>query len=229
MSVLVPESAQPLTYYFRVCDYQGDDGGSDAPYAIYANYRELTAAKSDLPNDALRDLPDTKYCSEAAEIDETSSIIIQQSSVQETEYKVNTSLLDFHGSAPPAWISINPDTPAVNPDPTAVGPFDITDGYEDFWVGDGWATHSPIFYVSVGDFDYIDTPPDDDWGYDVPYYFKLTLVYHSGVISALATSHRNKARGMSLGTEETASCPSCPCSQHLRPLRQPTVFPEALQ
>ncbi len=271
MSVLVPESTQPLTYYFRVCDYQGDDGDSDTPYAIYANYRELIATKADLPNDALRDLPDTQYYCEAAEIDETSSIILQQSSVQETDYKVNNSLLDFHGATPPAWITIDPntpeagqttikfpwiagyvdyqgdkdffqvdlgplsagdaawyydikmqmhvgapgseveyvwefyrdsnqdqvlvgrpssascifasngDTPAVNPDPTAVGPFDITDGYEDFWVGDGWASHSPIFYVSVGDFDYIDAPPDDDWGYDVPYYFKLTLVYHSGV------------------------------------------------
>jgi hypothetical protein len=270
MSVLVPESTQPLTYYFRVCDYQGDDGDSDVPYVIYANYRELIATKSDLPYDALRDLPDTKYYSEVGEIDETTSITLQQSSVQETEYKVNTSLFNFHGPNPPAWITMNADTPAAgqttiefpwiagyvdyqgdkdffqidlsplsgtdtawyydmkvemhvgapgsdveyvwefyrdsnqdqilvgrpssascifasngdtpatSPNPTALAPFDISDGFQGFWVGDGWASHSPLFYVSIGDFDYVNDPPDDDWGYDVPYYFRLTLVYHSG-------------------------------------------------
>jgi hypothetical protein len=240
------------------------------PYVIYANYRELIAAKSDLPYDALRDLPDTKYYSEIGEIDETTSITLQQSSVQETGHKVNTSLFNFHGPNPPDWITVNADTPAAgqttiefpwiagyvdyqgdkdffqidlgplsgtdtawyydikvemhvgtpgsdveyvwefyrdsnqdrilvgrpssascifasngdtpatSPNPTAVAPFDIADGFQDFWVGDGWASHSPIFYVSIGDFNYVNDPPDDDWGYDVPYYFRLTLVYHSG-------------------------------------------------
>ena len=270
MSVLVPESSQPLTYYFRVCDYQGDDGDSDVPYTIFANYFDLIAAKSDLPADALRDLPDTKYYSEGEEMDETTTITLQQSSVQETQHKVNTSLLDFHGLNPPDWITItaetpgpdqatiqfpwvagyvdyqgdkdffqvdlgplsaadtawyydvkmemhvgspgsdveyvwefyrdsnqdqilvgrpssascifasNGDTPTTSPNPIAVAPFDVADGYEGFWIGDGWASHSPLFYISIGDFNYVDDAPDDDWGYDVPYYFRLTLIYHSG-------------------------------------------------
>jgi hypothetical protein len=29
--------------------------------------------------------------------------------------------------------------------------------------------------VSIGDFNYVNDPPDDDCGYDVPYYFRLTI------------------------------------------------------
>jgi len=47
-----------------------------------------------------------------------------------------------------------------------------------FWVGDGWAGH---FYLCVTDFNNVSGDfPDDDWGYDAPYYFKLRLVYHPG-------------------------------------------------
>ena len=54
---------------------------------------------------------------------------------------------------------------------------------DDFWVGDLW--QNDRFYVSLSDFNYtrIDTDqfnpfPDDDWGYDAPYYFRVKLTFH---------------------------------------------------
>lgn len=50
---------------------------------------------------------------------------------------------------------------------------------ETFWVGDAWEGK---FYLSVSDFQFAEAAePDDDWGYDAPYYFRLRLVYHPGV------------------------------------------------
>jgi len=50
---------------------------------------------------------------------------------------------------------------------------------QQFWVGHEWA--GP-FYLCITDFNNVTgNLPDDDWGYDAPYYFKLGLVYHPGV------------------------------------------------
>ena len=57
---------------------------------------------------------------------------------------------------------------------------------DDLWVGDGW---SGMYYFAVSDFNYVSLPgtfepnprPDDDWGYNPAYYFKVTLVYHPGL------------------------------------------------
>ena len=69
-------------------------------------------------------------------------------------------------------------------------------GSDEFYVGDRWTTTTPRYYtvyIGMSDFDYVnlptsnpDTPmpnpaPDNDWGYDAPYYFKVTLTYHPGV------------------------------------------------
>lgn len=59
---------------------------------------------------------------------------------------------------------------------------------ESFWLNQEWEGH---FFFSVSDFNLIaakdaagNAVPDDDWGYDQPYYFRMTLVYHSGVENA---------------------------------------------
>ncbi len=69
-------------------------------------------------------------------------------------------------------------------------------GTEEFYVGDRWTTVNPrdyTVYIGISDFDYINLPnsnaddpvsnpiPDNDWGYDAPYYYKVTLTYHPGV------------------------------------------------
>lgn len=76
--------------------------------------------------------------------------------------------------------------------------FDLTtpSGTETFYVGDRWTTENPrdySVYIGMSDFDYRNLPtsnpddpvanpdPDNDWGYDAPYYFKVVLTYHPGV------------------------------------------------
>jgi hypothetical protein len=50
---------------------------------------------------------------------------------------------------------------------------------QQFWVGNEWAGN---FYLCITDFNNVTGDlPDDDWGYDAPYYFKLRLVYHPGM------------------------------------------------
>ncbi|ETR73908.1 MAG: hypothetical protein OMM_00601 [Candidatus Magnetoglobus multicellularis str. Araruama] len=50
-----------------------------------------------------------------------------------------------------------------------------------FWVNNRWAGQ---FYLCITDFNNTTGDlPDDDWGYDAPYYFKLRLVYHPGEVS----------------------------------------------
>lgn len=64
----------------------------------------------------------------------------------------------------------------------------LTDSSEvNFWVGRLWAQESAKFYFGMQDFNYLKLPagglnplPDDDWGYNTPYYFKIILRYHPG-------------------------------------------------
>jgi len=53
------------------------------------------------------------------------------------------------------------------------------DGDAPFWANQDW---QGAFYFSMSDFNYVASMlPDDDWAYDLPYYFQVTLVYHAGV------------------------------------------------
>ena len=59
------------------------------------------------------------------------------------------------------------------------------DGGETFWIGSEWGQNAK-FYLGISDFNYLRLPgteaknpdPDDDWGYDAPYYITLRLTYH---------------------------------------------------
>ncbi len=56
---------------------------------------------------------------------------------------------------------------------------------ETFWIGSAWGEDA-TFYLGISDFNYLRLPDtgennllaDNDWGYDVPYYFTITLTYH---------------------------------------------------
>ena len=58
---------------------------------------------------------------------------------------------------------------------------------EPFWIGSQWGENAK-FYIGVSDFNYLRLPetntanlePDNDWSYDAPYYFTITLTYHPG-------------------------------------------------
>jgi hypothetical protein len=73
--------------------------------------------------------------------------------------------------------------------PQTIEPIDkITPtGGDTFWIGSQWGENAK-FYFGISDFNYLRLPgtdennplADDDWGYDAPYYFTLTLTYHPG-------------------------------------------------
>ena len=60
-------------------------------------------------------------------------------------------------------------------------------GDETFWIGSEWGENGN-FYFGISDFNYLRLPetnepnsnPDNDWGYNAPYYFTITLTYHPG-------------------------------------------------
>jgi hypothetical protein len=60
-------------------------------------------------------------------------------------------------------------------------------GSDLFWIGSEWGDNAK-FYFGISDFNFLRIPetdaqnsePDNDWGYDAPYYFTITLTYHPG-------------------------------------------------
>ena len=86
------------------------------------------------------------------------------------------------------------DTTPTDPTNGDTAPEDLItpSGTDTFWIGDEWGADS-IFYLGISDFYYQKWPgsgdrstlenipwPDEDWGYDVPYYVQMTLTYHPG-------------------------------------------------
>jgi hypothetical protein len=73
--------------------------------------------------------------------------------------------------------------------PQTVEAMDLTvpTGDDTFWIGSDWGEDAK-FYLGISDFDYkvlpdtgaLNPSPDNDWGYDAPYYFQLQLTYHPG-------------------------------------------------
>jgi hypothetical protein len=72
--------------------------------------------------------------------------------------------------------------------PESAGAVDLTtpEGTDTFWIGSQWGAGNSFFYFGISDFNYLQLPgggantePDDDWGYDQPYYFQIKLVYHN--------------------------------------------------
>lgn len=56
---------------------------------------------------------------------------------------------------------------------------------ENIWISNSW--QNDRFYLAISDFNYtrlsngsFNPAPDDDWGYDAPYYFQVRLTYHPG-------------------------------------------------
>ena len=102
----------------------------------------------------------------------------------------------YHDSNLNGIIMDNPTSPdgykacAGDTTPQATEPLNIITptGDETFWIGSEWGENAK-FYIGVSDFNYLKLPEteddnpdnDDDWGYDAPYYFTLTLTYHPGL------------------------------------------------
>jgi hypothetical protein len=252
-SVFVPQGspAGPASYFFRVTDYQGDEGDNGAPYRLRARVVDVPVS---LPTPPDPKVVSAVYASEADESGPT--LRVDVSSLVKREYAANTATLDPGGpgavlgsvnglttitlpwvggyvdyQGDQDWFELNlgPLNPAdtawyydiqvelyspgseveyiwklfrdVDQDRDLVDRPNDSDGFfgsagdpstavdgvdfvtpgagEQFWVGDAWAGK---FYLSVGDFDFVNAAlPDEDWGYDAPYYFRVILTYHPGV------------------------------------------------
>jgi len=250
-SVFVPgvSPGGPVTYYFRVTDFQGDEGDNDAPYHLRAAVVDVPTA---LPASADPRVDSATYL---AEPDETGvTLRVERTSLLKKQYLASTTLLDLSGAVSETsnglttltlpWVGgyvdyqgdqdwFELDLGPLNPgdtswyydirvelyspgsaveyiwklfrdvdqdrdlvdrpndsdgffgsggDPgTTIAPVDlVTPGAgEEFWVGDAWEGK---FYLSLSDFNFLNADtPDDDWGYDAPYYFRVILTYHPGV------------------------------------------------
>jgi hypothetical protein len=96
----------------------------------------------------------------------------------------NNAIVMDDPTSPDGYIACAGDTT-----PLVMESLDLTTptGDETFWVGSEWG-QGATFYIGMSDFNYLLLPedespnsePDDDWGYDAPYYFTLTLTYHPG-------------------------------------------------
>jgi hypothetical protein len=101
-SLLVPAVGSPVTYYFRVADYQGDDGDGTVPYRIRAN---INAIPVSLPPDA--GITGTVvYHDEISELSDATAetIELEHNSLVQKEYRANTSHLNYNVSSPSAGI-----------------------------------------------------------------------------------------------------------------------------
>jgi hypothetical protein len=156
-SILIPAMASqtPVTYFLRVCDYQGDDGDGTTQYRIRANLSDIP---SSLPIDSNIDPGEVIYHSEDSEIaDETSETInMEHNSLTRKAYDANTTLLDFNVLNPANGI-----TKTKNADSTTTITFPWIAGYIDF-EGD-----QDFFKLDFGPLSEEGVALDSSWYYEI--------------------------------------------------------------
>ncbi|MGA1868507.1 MAG: hypothetical protein ACMUJM_08155 [bacterium] len=159
MSLLVPatQSGNPVNYYFRVCDYQGDDGDGLTPYRIWANLRAIPAS---LPADASI-TGSIAYYKEDEEREDEDAVTIElaHNSLTQKEYKANTTLLYFNEPNYAAQ-GLTTTTDATTGLTTISFPWIA--GYIDFQGDQDWfqIDFSPLGIDS-------NAPVNSDWYYDI--------------------------------------------------------------
>jgi hypothetical protein len=100
--------------------------------------------------------------------------------VERTPGTTDIDYVDDRDGIMAAWAS-----PMVSTTPAPAINQIVPSGGDDFWIGDQW--QNDRYYLSISDFNYsrvsetqFNPVPDDDWGYDAPYYFQVRLTYHPG-------------------------------------------------
>jgi hypothetical protein len=155
MGLLIPaiESLVPVTYYMRVCDYQGNDGDGLTPYIIKANLREIPES---LSHDPVIDSGDLVYYNEIDEIEDQTAVIVklEHTSLIQKDYRVNTTLLHFNDPNHSNRITIERTANQ------AVISFPWIGGYIDFQGDQDW------FQIDLGPL-YDNSGPVSDWYYDI--------------------------------------------------------------
>lgn len=163
MSLLVPaiESGNPVHYFFKVCDYQGDDGDGLTEYRIRANLRDIPASLPSNPN--INSSSVTYYKEDVEREDDSAvSIALEHNSLSEKEYKVNTTILkfndpndsNFQGEGISRIYDASTDLTTIT--------FPWVAGYIDFQGDQDWfqIDMAPLFSDA-------NVPLESDWYYDI--------------------------------------------------------------
>jgi hypothetical protein len=175
-SIYVPafQVSEQLAYYFKVSDYQGDDGDGNVAYNIRANYLDIPAMT---PLDSYIPNAEKTYLSEAEEQESATAetIRVEVDALVQKTFLANTTLLAFNNDAPADGVTI-----VTNPDQTRTITFPWIAGYIDYqgdqdfyaidlgpWMQDGVALDSSWYYdIQIELF-------SDSPGSDVEYVWKL--------------------------------------------------------
>jgi len=127
-SIYVPafQVADQLAYYFKVNDYQGDDGDGTVSYRIRANYLDIPAT---LPSGSIISTAEKTYVSEVEEQENPTgeSIYVEVDALIQKTFSANTDLLMFNNGAAADGVSI-----VENPDQTRTVIFPWIAGYIDY-------------------------------------------------------------------------------------------------
>ena len=156
-SIYIPafQVAEELAYYFKVSDYQGDDGDGTVSYNIRANYLDIPAT---LPLDSTIPAADKIYVGEIEERENPSaeSIYVEVDALIQKTFSANTDLLMFNNDAPADGVTI-----VENPDQTRTITFPWIAGYIDY-QGD-----QDFYAIDLGPWMQGGVAVDTSWYYDL--------------------------------------------------------------
>jgi hypothetical protein len=156
-SIYIPafQASDQLSYYFKVSDYQGDDGDGQVPYNIRANLLDIP---DDLPPDAGIPANARTYVSEITEGENSLSetIFVEVDSLTQKTFLADTTLLAFNNNSPAQGVSIT-----ENPDQTRTIVFPWIAGYIDFQGDQDW------YAVDLGPWMEAGVAQDTSWYYDI--------------------------------------------------------------
>jgi len=155
-SIYVPavQDSGPLTYYFKVSDYQGDDGDGQVPYTLRVNLLDIAGLP---PEDSMLSTDPVTYFSETVEREQNDAetIYLEISSLTQQTYSADTSRLAFNGSAPA------PETTITENGQTRTIVFPWISGYVDY-QGD-----MDFYAVDLGPWLENGVALDSNWYYDI--------------------------------------------------------------
>ncbi len=156
-SIYVPafQVSDQLAYYFKVSDYQGDDGDGTVSYHIRANYLDIPAT---IPLDSTIPAAEKTYVNEVEEQESPTAetIHVEVDALIQKAFPANTALLKFNNDTPAEGVTI-----VVSPDQTRTISFPWIAGYIDY-QGD-----QDFYAIDLGPWMQGGVALDTNWYYDI--------------------------------------------------------------
>ncbi len=156
-SIYIPgfQSSDQLSYYFKVSDYQGDDGDGQVPYNLRVNLLDIPET---LPADGALASDIRTYVNEIAERESgtAETIRVEVDSLIQKTFLADTALLAFNNDAPAQGVTIT-----ENMDQTRTIVFPWIAGYIDYQGDQDW------YAVDLGPWVEAGIALDTSWYYDI--------------------------------------------------------------